>query len=190
MSRKSPSRKSKKPTPKVGENPQAAKDFGAANDFGAREDNRIEREYASHATRSRDKGATPGHSGGDGQRVSGVGANESGPGSGSGGDVDTDIIGLGSGGGTVAASGITHRPPGPDDAPQFPPRKSRRATPATQTVAGTTFDRSGGDTSTTGAGQGAASVSSPKNRYDDSSVGEISNDDASGADNSPSESAD
>jgi hypothetical protein len=43
------------------------------------------------------------------------------------------------------------------------------------------------DESTTGDGQGAAAVTNPEERNDDSFMGELSNDDASGADNTRSD---
>src|SRR2546430_3107047 len=101
---------------KVGEDVEAAKNFGGDKDFGAPESDRIEREYASRAARAQDKGGTPGHATGDGQRVEGVGANASGPGSGSGGDLDPDIIGVGTGGSGIATSGQIHEPPAADEA--------------------------------------------------------------------------
>jgi len=177
-----------KTQPKVGEDTEAAKNFGGKNDFGAPESDRIEREYASRAARSQDKGGAPGHATGDGLRVEGVGANASGPGSGSGGDLDTDIVGVGTGGIGVATSGQIHEPSGPDDAQSTSGAKTRPVLHGTsQPVNGTTFDRTGGDISTTGAGQGAASVTNPNDPDNDANVGEISNDEASGADNSPSD---
>jgi hypothetical protein len=174
--------------PKVGEDPNAAKNFGGKHDFGAPESDRIQREYASRAARAQDKGGTPGHATGDGQRVEGVGSNASGPGSGSGGDLDTDIVGVGTGGAGVATSGQIHEPPGPDDARTNSAQKTNPVRHgASQPVKGTTFDRTGGDVSTTGAGQGAASVTNPNDPDNDANLGEISNDEASGADNSPSD---
>jgi len=174
--------------PKVGEDIDAAKNFGGKQDFGAKESDRIEREYASRAARSQDKGGNPGHATGDGQRVEGVGANASGPGAGSGGDLDTDIIGVGTGGAGVATSGQIHEPPGADDAQATTERKNKPIEHgASQPVNGTTFDRSGGDVSTTGGGQGAASVTNPNDPDNDANVGEISLDEAAGADNSPSD---
>jgi hypothetical protein len=172
---------------KVGEDPDAAKKVGGKQDFGAPESNRIQREYASRAARAQDKGGARGHATGEGQRVEGVGANASGPGSGSGGDLDPDIIGFDDGAG-IATSGKIHEPPGPDEAKSPPPLKS----PPTEhglskPVKGTTFDRSGGDVSTTGAGTGAAAVTNPNDPDNDANLGEISNDEASGADNSPSD---
>lgn len=174
---------------KVGEDVEAAKKFGGKQDFGAPESDRIEREYASRAARSQDKGGAPGHATGEGQRVEGVGANASGPGSGSGGDLDTDIVGVGTGGAGIATSGQIHEPPGPDDAQSTSGKTKPVRHGASQPVKGTTFDRTGGDVSTTGAGQGAASVTNPNDPDNDANLGEISNDEASGADNSPSDGA-
>jgi len=189
MSRKTPAKKEKKSEPKVGTDPQAAKDFASKNDFGAPESDRVEREYASRGVRAQDKGAPPAHATGDGQRTSGVGSNASGPGSGSGGDLDPDVIGVGTGGAGVATSGQIHEPPGPDDAQQQSerdPKKIRTRGPS-QPVKGTTIDRSGGDVSTTGSGQGAAAITNPNKPDNNAAAGEISLDEASGADNSPSD---
>src|SRR5437868_2824875 len=128
---------------KVGEDVEAVKNFGGDKDFGAPESDRIQREYASRAARAQDKGGTPGHAGQDGQRVEGVGGNASGPGSGSGGDLDTDIVGVGTGGAGVATSGSIHEPPGPDDVQPNPPKRATVKHGASQSVNGTTFDRSG-----------------------------------------------
>ena len=57
-------------------------------------------------------------------------------------------------------------------------------------VRGTTFDRSRGDASTTGDGQGAAAVSNPAARGDDSFASEISEGEALGEDNPMGPSAD
>jgi hypothetical protein len=178
-----------KPDPKVGSNPDAAKNFADKNDFGAPESDRIEREYASRGVRAQDKGAPPPHATGEGQRVSGVGSNASGPASGSGGDLDPDIIGVGTGGSGVATSGQIHEPAGPDTAQQTPQRDPNRIKihGVSKPVKGTTIDRTGGDVSTTDSGQGAAAVTNPNDPDNDANVGEISNDEASGADNSPSE---
>jgi len=175
---------------KVCTSPEAAKNFAGKGDFGAKESDRIEREYASRATKAQDKNGPPGHATGDGQRVSGVGSNESGPGSGSGGDLDPDIVGVGTDGTGVATSGRIHEPAGADSAQQV----SEHTNPViehgnSKPVQGTTFTRSPGDASTTGDGQGAASVSNPAARNDDASAGEISMGEAAGADNSPSDNA-
>jgi len=175
---------------KVGSSPDAARNFGSDKDFGAKEDDRVERDYASKSIRSQDPGAQPGRSTGDGQRTAGVGANDSGPGSGSGGDLDTDIIGVGTGGSGVATSGKIHDPSGPDDAQQTSQRKDRVIEHGvSKAVEGTTFDRSPGDASTIGEGDGAGAVTNAVAGNDDASVGEISNDEAAGADNSPSDRA-
>jgi hypothetical protein len=169
---------------KVGSNSDAAKGFGGNQDFGAPEADRAERDYASRSTKSQDKGGAPAHATGEGQRTSGVGGNASGPGSSSGGDLDTDFVGVGTGGAGVAASGKIHSPPGPDDAATVNPPKPDRQPPLSQPP-GTTVDRSGGDVSTTGSGEGAAAANSPDS--DNAAAGEISLDEAAGADNSPAD---
>jgi hypothetical protein len=101
---------------KVGSDVDAARKFGGKKDFGAPESETIEREYASRATKSQDKGAPAAHPTGEGQRVSGAGASAGGPGSASGGDLDPDFIGVGTGGSGIATSGKINEPRGPDDA--------------------------------------------------------------------------
>ena len=182
---------------KVGSSGTAAKAFGGRKDFGAAESDLAEREYVSQNARRRDRGADIEHARGESERTSGVGANESGPGSGSGGDLDPDYIGVGEAGTGISASGGADRTQGPDmteGSPNTfasgPPSrgKSRIDPKRRERVRGTTFDRSGSDESTV-APQGAASVNSPRARdeYGDSFRGEISADEAAGADNSPSD---
>jgi len=82
----------KQPTPSdktlhPGSSTEDAKKLGGKGDFGVPESNRPEREYTSMNTKMADPGAAQPRSGEDGQRTSGVGANNNGPGSGSGGDV-------------------------------------------------------------------------------------------------------
>jgi hypothetical protein len=154
---------------KVGTSPEAAKRVGGKGDFGAPESNPIERQYASEAIKHQDKGGAPEHSRGDGVRVSGVGGNDSGPGSSSGGDIDLDVIGFERNG------------------PPEENRTNRKIEVGKQPpMQGSTVDRSGGDVSTTNPGQGSAAVTNPA-EHSDAFAGEISMDEASGADNSPSD---
>jgi hypothetical protein len=61
-------------------------------------------------------------------------------------------------------------------------------TTARRDVAATAIvDRTGGDVTTTGSGQGAAAATNPNVHDDDAFAGEISLDEAGGADNSPSD---
>jgi len=174
----------------VGSDPRAVRSVGGKGDFGVPETGRErERAYVSQETKSQDPGALPGHSNGEGTRTSGVGGNDSGVGSSSGGDVDTDIIGLGAGGATVSQSGPDDRRDGKDmltgEAAGLGTnsRRTNRPAPNDSTPPGAFVQRSDGDASTTGDGQGAASVTNPHARDDDSFAGELSMDDASGADN-------
>ena len=98
----------------VGSSEKAAKAFAGGKDFGAPESDLAQREYVSQAARRRDRGTDVEHARGEGQRVTGVGSNESGPGSGSGGDLDPDYIGVGEEGTGISASGGTDRTHGPD----------------------------------------------------------------------------
>ena len=82
---------------KVGSSRAAAGNVVGGKDFGAREDDRVERNYTSENTKRSDPGGGVARSG-EGDRVSGVGGNESGRGSSSGGDVDAGedaLVGIG-----------------------------------------------------------------------------------------------
>jgi hypothetical protein len=192
---KARSRKAGSPrVPKVGTSPRAAAAFGGKGDFGAPESDVTERQYVSAAVKARDPGGSQPRSGADGQRTSGVGSRASGPGSGSGGDLDPDVIGLAKHGGLASAG--PDRRAGADTTDGSPGKfasgsAARRGTGINakrrERVTGSTVDHSGGDISTTGAGQGAASVTNPLARDDDSFAGEVSNDEAAGADNSASD---
>jgi hypothetical protein len=151
-----------------------------------------------------DPGAAPQHSVGEGRRDTGVGGMAGGAGSSSGGDFDPDWVGVGSGGTGLAESGGTDRTTGADitegEHDTFaaqPPVKNqgdalvepgkRRARRPKQPK-GNFVDHSGGDESQTDSGEGAANVTNQR-RNDDSFAGEISLDEASGADNSDSDRA-
>jgi hypothetical protein len=187
---------------KVGSSAKAAGRAGGRGDFGAKESDRTERNYASRATRSGDPGANPGHNIGDGTRVSGVGGSSGGAGASSGGDIDTDIIGVGTRGSGIAESGGADRTTGADitegEEDTFasePPLKNqgdalvkpgKRGARRPKQPKGDFVDHSGGDESQTDSGEGAANVTN-RHRDDDSFAGEISLDEASGADNSDSD---
>jgi hypothetical protein len=187
---------------KVGSSEKAARRVGGRGDFGAEESDRNERNYASRATRRGDPGASPGHNIGDGTRVSGVGGSSGGAGASSGGDLDTDVIGVGTGGTGLAESGGTDRTRGADitegEADTFaaePPLKNqgdaliepgKRGARRPKQPKGDFLDHSGGDESQTDPGEGAANVTNSR-RNDDSFAGEISNDEAAGADNAVSD---
>ena len=178
-------------TGKVGSDPGAAKAFGGERDFGARADDVRERNYTSSNTKASDKGAAQPHAGegGGGARTAGAGGTDAGVGSSSGGDIDTDFVGVAGGSGLAQAAprGV----PGPDDSDgtsrEFasgPPTQNARG-PKAGKVEGTTVDAEG-DIESVPEGRGAAAVSrSPRgdpDRPDDSFVGEVSDDEASGAD--------
>jgi len=182
---------------KPGSNPDAAKAIGGKGDFGipakdaAEQARHKDDEYAG-----RPKGSEMSQTGEGSAREHGVGA-RGGRGRGSGGDTDPDIIGFGTpGGGSVSASGSIHEPPGPDDADKAPgaPHGHHNIqgpnVGGDKRVAGSTIDRTGGDQSTTGSGGGTASVANNPREEDDAFAGEISNDEASGADNSASDNRD
>lgn len=191
---------SSKASPKnaaVGSDPRAAKSVGGKGDFGVPESGRErDRQYVSQETKSQDPGGIPAHSGVD-DRVTGVGGNASGIGSSSGGDIDTDIIGVGTGGTTVSQAGpddrrdgadiVTGDQPGRGRSSQNQSRNQNQPTPQHQPPPGAFVQRSDGDASTSGDGQGAAAATNPAAQDDDSFAGEISLDEASGADNSPSD---
>lgn len=179
-----------KPEGKVGSDVSAAKQFGGKTDFGARESDTTARNYTSANTRASDPGAAQPHAGEGEDRVSGVGGNAAGPGSSSGGDASPDIIGVGTGGSTVSLS-PAGAPPGPDNATgtardfaSGPPTKNKKG-PRAGKVQGSTVQREG-DIETETPGRGAAAASRTDrpdpDQIDDSFVGEISQDEASGQD--------
>lgn len=105
-------------SPKPGSSSREARKVGGRGDFGARAGGArtADRDYASRNTKLSDPGAAqPWGFEQDAVRDHGAGGRDSGPGSASGGDIDTDIVGVGTGGSGVAVSGVTGRPPGPDD---------------------------------------------------------------------------
>jgi hypothetical protein len=173
----------------VGSDPKEAAKIGGKGDLGVPETgHERDRAYVSQETKSQDPGARPGHSGTEGQRVAGVGGNDSGIGSSSGGDVDTDIIGVGAGGSSISQSGPDERREGKDmvggDAQSQIHHRRSKLTPTDQPPPGAFVQYAReDDESTTGDGQGAAAVTNPDERNDDSFMGELSNDDVSGADN-------
>jgi hypothetical protein len=199
---------------KVGADPKAARKVGGKGDFGVPEGgSRADRQYVSEETKANDPGGRPPHSydmagePDDGERVTGVGGSASGVGSSSGGDVDTDLIGVA--GAPVSQAGPDDRKSGPDMvegdrnpsdtfASRAPAKRgtAARGKPAGKPAEapkarrrGTSIDRSGGDVSTTGSGGGAGAVTNPNPDDDDSFAGEVSLDEASGADNSRADNA-
>ena len=105
-------------SPKPGSDPKEARKVGGKGDFGARAggERTADRDYVSRNTKMSDPGAAqPWDFEQDVVRDHGAGARDSGPGSASGGDIDTDIVGVGTGWSGIATSGVTGRPPGPDD---------------------------------------------------------------------------
>jgi hypothetical protein len=201
---------------KVGSNPRAARSIGGKNDFGVSAGDpthRQERLYVSEETKHSDPGGTqPRSSTLTGNRVAGAGGPDAGPGSSSGGDLDTDVIGVGTGGSGVAQAGpdrtegadistdpvseFASRPPTkkqgdalvePAGAARGGKRSGKRRPEILPNDA--IVDRSGGgDATTTGDGQGAAAATNRNAGNDDGSfAGEVSLDEAGGADNSPSD---
>lgn len=181
---------------KPGSEAAAAKDVAGKGDFGVPVGNgpSRERDYVSENTKRSDPGNAMPRSGEDeGLRTTGAGANAAGDGSGSGGDVDPDFVGVGTG------TGVSISPPGgrvgADDsdgtsaemASGGPAQGRNQAgvhrVGGSKRISGTTFDRSRGDASTTGDGQGAGSIGNPAARGDDSFAAEISTGEAAGDDN-------
>jgi hypothetical protein len=182
--------------PKIGSDPAAMPE--APGDFGVRPDDRNERQYVSQNTKHQDKGGSSQRMRtGDSARESGVGSTSGGRGAGSGGDLDTDIVGVGTGGSGISQSGPDDRTEGADmttrggsepfAAPG--PKGHPNAQPSRSKGRGSTVDRSGGDVSTTGAGAGSGAVTNPDPmaQDDDSFDAEISDGEARGGDNSPSD---
>lgn len=175
--------KNKRQTLHPGSSSEDAKAVGGPGDFGVPEGDVAERTYTSENTKRSDPGGAPARAGSSGTRTSGVGGNESGPGSSSGGDLDTSIIGVGTGEG-VAASGKIHEPPGPDDATGTskdfaagPPAKGEnQSRNKVEIVRGSTVQEADDSTA---APQGADAEANT-DALDDSFVGEISSDEATG----------
>ena len=189
---------------KPGSDAASAKDVKADGDFGVPVGTgpSRERDYVSGNTKRSDPGNTMPRSGEEeGLRTTGAGANAGGDGAGSGGDLDPDVIGFGAGGGGLSISGPSdHSGPSDSDGSSAEmasggPAQGRNQTGVgrvggSKRVHGTTFDRSRGDASTTGDGQGADAATNPAARGDDSFAGEISTGEASGDDNPLSPSSD
>ena len=181
---------------KPGSEAAEAKDVAGKGDFGVPVGTgpSRERDYVSENTKRSDPGNSMPRSGEEeGLRTTGAGANAAGDGSGSGGDLDPDFIGVGTG------TGVSISPAGGRvgaDASDGTSAEMASGGPAqgrnqsgvhhvggSKRVSGTTFDRSRGDASTTGDGQGADAISNPAARGDDSFSGEISSGEAAGQDN-------
>jgi hypothetical protein len=186
---------------KPGSDAASAKDVAGKGDFGvpAGDGPSRDRDYVSENTKRSDPGnAMPRSGEEEGLRTTGAGSSAGGDGSGSGGDVDPDFVGVGTGGTGVSISGHAGRTDDrtrPEDSDgsvaemaSGGPAQGRNQTGVhhvggSKRVAGTTFDRSRGDATTTGDGQGAAAVSNSAARGDDSFSGEISEGEALGEDN-------
>lgn len=183
--------KHRKPSGKVGSDPEAARHVSGKGDFGVpvREGRTLERDYASRNTKASDRGvAQPRSSEFEGNRTHGAGGTASGDGSSSGGDLDPDILGVGTGGSGVAASG-------PDDRPGIETDGSTRGRASGPPAAGKNQGgpEAGGSKeyrSIAGAmaekglepGQGADATGNAQARDDDAFAGEVSSDEAEDAD--------
>lgn len=201
---------------KPGSSPEDASRVGGQGDFGAPAggERTAERDYVSRNTKMSDPGAAqPFDFEQDGVRDHGAGARASGPGSGSGGDIDADIVGVGTGGSGIATSGVTGRPPGPDDSDgssdefasgghaQGRNQSGVGQVGGSKRVAGTTHSADL-DATTGGDGQGASAVTNPvhapggdvahapDDSLGDGFAGEISIGEATGDDNALSPSSD
>jgi hypothetical protein len=161
----------RKDSPKVGSDPQAARQFGGDENIGIPESEALS-EYGRH--KSEEAKTTPAGSHttmpnpplrpDDDYRVSGAGAPFAGPGGASGGDVDVGIVGVGTGGTGIAQSGpdenVSESKYTTGESTQSgsgPPAKGENELPpgmvgGKKKIDGTTIDRSGGDTDTTGSG--------------------------------------
>jgi hypothetical protein len=182
---------------KVGDSAEAARQMGGKSDFGIPE-KMAEKEARFHQFEygPRPIGSHMSSSGETGRREHGVGTDpkHGSHGRGSGGEVDPDIVGFGTPGhGPMTTDGELGRDKGPDivEPPAEKPRHGEIPQPnvgGNREVQGTTFDRSGGDTSTTNPGGGAASIANAADgQQDNAFAGEVSLDEARGADNSPND---
>jgi hypothetical protein len=182
----SKSRPKKNEGSKVGSDPSAAEHFADGGDFGipaakAERFPEVAEETKYQPAGDHHSDPRPARSGGQGTRESGVGGVASGPGSSSGGDLDTDLIGVGTHGIGISEAGPDGRKRGLDmtEAGSEPhakhphqPRKRMRGT----TVVGV----GGDDTATDGTGAGGVA---PIETGEDAAVGEISQGEAAGDDN-------
>jgi len=182
---------------KVGDSAEAARRVGGKADFGKPEQ-LAEKETRFHEFeyRPRPAGSHMTASGESGRREHGVGTDpkHGAHAGGSGGEVDPDIIGFGTpGGGSMTTDGELGKTSGPDmvEPPAHPEQHRQHPTPnvgGNREVHGTTFDRTGGDNSTTNPGGGAASVSNAGDGQEDNAfAGEVTLDEGRGTDNSPSD---
>jgi hypothetical protein len=185
---------SKRNVDKPGSNPDAARDIGGKGDFGIPAKEAIEQaKHKDDEYAGRPKGSQMSQTGEGSAREHGVGAKGGKRGRGSGGELDPDVIGFGTPGGGGITSGPLNEPPGPDDADKaIDASQGKRRVDGPniggdKRVQGDTVDHSGGDKSTTGSGAGTAAVANTGNEEDDAFAGEVSNDEATGADNSPSD---
>jgi hypothetical protein len=185
---------SKRNTGKPGSDPDAAKAIGGKSDFGIPAKDAIEQaKHKDDEYAARPKGTQMSQTGEGSAREHGVGAKGGKRGRGSGGEIDPDLIGFGTPGGGPITTGPINEPPGPDDADKaidIPHGKHRVDGPnigGDKRVRGDTMDHSGGDKSTAASGAGTAAVANTGNEEDEAFAGEISNDEATGADNSPSD---
>jgi hypothetical protein len=179
-------------TGKVGDDPQALKKVGGKGDFGIPARDTIVRAHDGEIE-GRPAGSAPGYSGNKGVRTTGVGSLGGPPGQDSGGDLDTDFIGLDGQGGLAAKppreeelSGKDVTTSGSGARARGGRAKARNAIKAgshgaSPWVHGDTVDHSGEDSST--VNPNAAGSVEPQRGSDPGAEGEISMDEATGADN-------
>jgi hypothetical protein len=154
---------------KVGSTRNAARKFGGNIDFGV-PGSRANTEYGRRKSREAKFNPSTSHPSDPRQemgstqqaRVSGVGKANAGPGGASSGDIDSDIVGVGSGSGLAQSGPDPSGVSGPewstgtsDEFASGPPARgenqSRRGrTGGSKRVPGSSVDRTGGDSDTTG----------------------------------------
>lgn len=176
------------PAKKVGSSRKAAAEFADRKDFGT--------PAAKAAPRGRGRDSAEGlprneqgRSGDAGDRTHGVGSAPSGPGSGSGGDLDTDFVGVGispvaQDAPTAMTAGPASTTGGPDEFDRGGPARGENALPtgshgAAPLVRGSTLDHTGDDADTVRGGLSAEAADDGS----DLTPGELTRDEASGADN-------
>ena len=99
---------------KVGSDADAARHFGGNSDFGMTTQQAIDTARAE-GIEDRPAGSTPGYSGAQSVRTTGVGSAGGKDGKDSGGDIDTDVVGFGDNAG-FSAKPVMGQIDGPDDA--------------------------------------------------------------------------
>ena len=178
----------KNSTGKVGSDTEAARHFAdSERDFGMTTQEAIDT-AREEGIESRPAGSTPGYSGAQSVRTTGVGSAGGEAGRDSGGDLDPDVVGFGDGAGLSAKAALGHTD-GPDDAKDSSHRFSggererlkrikSAARVAAHSARGDYIDHSGTDESIVNSGEPGNET--PRHGVEPGAEGEISHAEATG----------